>query len=70
MDVLAQRIIALQRAGSKGGSWEKAEAAELLTGTGGGVAAGGLLRLTMWCDGGGRGRDGCAEGARSSPSSP
>ena len=47
MDVLAQRIIAIQRAKSKGGSWEKAEAAELLTGTGGGVAAGGLLKLTM-----------------------
>ena len=46
MDVLAQRIIAIQRAKSKGGSWEKAEAAELLAGTGGGVAAGGLLKLT------------------------
>ena len=47
MDALAQRIIATQRAKSKGGSWEKAEAAELLTGTGRGVAAGGLLKLTM-----------------------
>ena len=47
MDVLAQRIIAIQRAKAKGGSWEKAEAAELLAGTGGGVAAGGLLKLTM-----------------------
>ena len=47
MDVLAQRIIAIQRAKTKGGSWEKAETVELLTGTGGGVAAGGLLKLTM-----------------------
>ena len=47
MDVLAQRIIAIQRAKTKGGSWPKAEAVGLLTGTGGGVAAGGLLKLTM-----------------------
>ena len=46
MDVMAQRIIAIQRAKTKGGSWEKAEAVELLSGPGSSPAASGLLRLT------------------------
>ncbi len=46
MDVLAQRIIAVQRAKSKGGNWDKAENVELLAGVGSGAAASGLLKLT------------------------
>ena len=46
MDVLAQRIVAIQQAKKKGGSWDKAEAIELTAGPSQGVAAAGLLRLT------------------------
>ena len=45
MDILGQRMLAIQQAKKKGGTWEKAEAIEL-TGSGNGVIAGGLLRLT------------------------
>ena len=45
MDILGQRMLAIQQAKKKGGSWEKAEAIEL-TGTGNGAVASGLLRLT------------------------
>ena len=69
MDALAQRIIAVQRAKSNGGSWEKVAAAELLTGAGGGVAAGGPLKLVAWRGGGGRGGGGCA-GARGTVGPP
>jgi hypothetical protein len=46
MDTLAQRIVAIQQAKKKGGSWEKAESIELVTGPSSGAAASGLLRLT------------------------
>jgi hypothetical protein len=46
MDLLAQRILAVQRAKMKGGSWEKAENIELLAGPSMGSAAGGILKLT------------------------
>jgi len=47
MDIMAQRILAIQQAKKKGGSWEKAEAIELVTGMGTGATASGLLRLTQ-----------------------
>jgi hypothetical protein len=46
MDLLAQRISAVQMAKRKGGSWEKAENIELLAGPRMGSAAGGILKLT------------------------
>ena len=46
MDILAQRIIAVQQAKRKGGTWEKAEAIELTAPAGADAVAGGLLRLT------------------------
>jgi hypothetical protein len=46
MDVLSQRILAIQRAKAKGGSWEKGEMIELTPG-GGGCMAAGLLKLTQ-----------------------
>ena len=46
MDTLAQRVVAIQQAKRKGGSWEKAEAIELAPGASQGAAASGLLRLT------------------------
>ena len=45
MDTLAQRILAIQAAKKKGGSWEKAEQAELVVGPSTGAMASGLLRL-------------------------
>ena len=46
MDVLTQRLLALQLAkGRKGGSWEKAEGVELLPGTGSALVPGGMLAL-------------------------
>eukprot|EP00974_Lingulodinium_polyedra_P052852 5080685-Lingulodinium_polyedra.AAC.1 len=46
MDVLSQRILAIQMAKRKGGSWEKAEVLELLPPTGGALAPPGLASLT------------------------
>ena len=46
MDVLSQRILAIQRAKTKGGTWEKAETIELVSGAGASNTAAGLLRLT------------------------
>ena len=46
MDLLAQRILAVQRAKTKGGSWEKAGNIELLAGPSTGAAVGGILRVT------------------------
>eukprot|EP00972_Heterocapsa_arctica_P081069 11945764-Heterocapsa_arctica.AAC.1 len=46
MDILSQRVVAIQRAKAKGGTWEKAEAIELVIGPTAGSAAGGLARLT------------------------
>jgi hypothetical protein len=47
MDVLAQRISAVQAAKSKGGSWEKAAKIELTLPPGQASSSSGLLRLTM-----------------------
>ena len=48
MDILTQRVVAIQQANKKGGSWEKAEQVELTSGVGSNSStlAGGLLRLT------------------------
>jgi hypothetical protein len=46
MDVLAQRIAAIQAAKAKGGSWEKAAKIELTLPAGQSAASSGLLRLT------------------------
>lgn len=46
MDVMTQRIAAIQRAKSKSCSWEKAENLELVVGPQLSTAAGGLLRLS------------------------
>ena len=47
MDILAQRVVAVQQAKSKGGTWEKAEKLELTGGaSSGGTATGGMLRLS------------------------
>lgn len=46
MDILSQRILAVQQAKRKGGSWGKAEAIELTPSAGSGAAASGVLRLT------------------------
>lgn len=47
MDVLSQRILAVQAAkGKKGGAWEKAEALELIPGSGHSMLAGGMAALT------------------------
>jgi len=45
LDTMAQRVVAIQAAKRKGGTWEKAEAAELLPGTGSAVVPGGMLSL-------------------------
>ena len=45
MDVLAQRILSIQNAKKKGGSWEKAEAIELTPSSGAGATSNPLLRL-------------------------
>ena len=47
MDVLSQRIQAIQSAKAKGGSWEKASKMELLMPSGVQSAASGLLKLTQ-----------------------
>ena len=47
MDTLSQRILAIQQAKKKGGSWEKAEAIELTPGAGTGLASSSMLRLTQ-----------------------
>jgi hypothetical protein len=44
MDILSQRISAVQRAKTAGGDWKKAEALELVMGTGS-MAPGGMLKL-------------------------
>ena len=45
MDVLAQRILAIQQAKRKGGSWEKAECIELIP-SGNALASSSMLALT------------------------
>lgn len=45
MDVLSQRVMAIQAAKKKGGNWERAEALELLPGTGSGLVPGAMLSL-------------------------
>ena len=45
MDVLAQRVVSIQRAKQKGGTWEAAELLELMPGSGASMAPGGLLTL-------------------------
>ena len=45
MDILCQRILSIQSAKKKGGSWEKAEQVELLPGSGHSLASGGMLAL-------------------------
>ena len=47
MDVLSQRIAAVQAAKTKGGNWEKAARMELTVPAGGVTASSGLLRLTQ-----------------------
>ena len=47
MDVLSQRIVAIQLARSSGGSWEKASRVELTIPGGGTAASAGLLRLSQ-----------------------
>ena len=44
MDILSQRISAVQRAKTAGGDWKKAEALELVMGIGS-MARGGMLKL-------------------------
>ena len=46
MDVIAQRIMAIQKAKSAGSDWKKAEALELVVGNSFGLP-GGMLRLTQ-----------------------
>jgi hypothetical protein len=46
MDILSQRILAIQLAKRKGGSWEKAEAVELIPGSSG-LAASPMLSIGM-----------------------
>jgi hypothetical protein len=45
MDILAQRILAVQQAKRKGGSWDKAEAIELIP-SGNSLASSSMLALT------------------------
>ena len=45
MDVLCQRILAVQQAKQKGGTWEKAMNIELVSGDGAAAAPSGMLRL-------------------------
>ena len=45
MDVMSQRVLAIQQAKAKGGSWEKAQRIELLAPEGAGAASSGMLRL-------------------------
>lgn len=45
MDILAQRILAIQQAKRKGGSWEKAESIELIP-SGTSLASSSMLALT------------------------
>ena len=47
MDVLSQRVTAIQVAKSQGGSWEKAARLELTVPPGAAAASFGLLRLTQ-----------------------
>ena len=47
MDVLSQRIVAIQLAKASGGSWEKAARVELTVPGGASTASAGLLRLTQ-----------------------
>ena len=47
LDILSQRIMAIQKAKSKGGTWDKAEALELLPGSGTSMVPGGMLSLTL-----------------------
>eukprot|EP00974_Lingulodinium_polyedra_P034521 3318176-Lingulodinium_polyedra.AAC.1 len=54
MDLLAQRILAVQTAKRKGGRWGKAEALEVLPPTGTAFASGAMVTLV--------GRAGCAPG--------
>jgi len=46
MDTLAQRILAIQQAKKKGGTWEKAESIELTPSAANELASGSMLRLT------------------------
>ena len=46
MDILSQRILAIQLAKREGGSWEKAEAVELIPGSSG-LAASPMLSIGM-----------------------
>ena len=46
MDVLAQRILSIQRAKAQGGSWEKGEQIELTFTPGQSSAPSGLLKLS------------------------
>ena len=46
MDILSQRILAIQLAKRKGGSWEKAEAVELIPGFSG-LATSPMLSIVM-----------------------
>ena len=45
LDLMTQRVVAIQCAKKKGGSWEKAEALELLPGTGSAVVPVGMGAL-------------------------
>ena len=45
IDILAQRVLAIQAAKRKGGSWDKAEILELLPGHNVPLAAGGMMAL-------------------------
>eukprot|EP00974_Lingulodinium_polyedra_P043378 4165135-Lingulodinium_polyedra.AAC.1 len=45
MDILSQRILAIQVAKGKGGTWDKAEKLELIGGSGGSLASSALLAL-------------------------
>ena len=47
MDIMAQRILAIQFAKKRGSSWEKAEALELVPAEGQTLLAGGLAALTQ-----------------------
>ena len=46
MDIIAQRILAIQAAKRQGGSWEKAELMELTPASSSGMAPSGMLALT------------------------
>ena len=50
MDVLAQRILAVQQAKKKGGSWEKTETIEFIP-SGTALASNAMLALTNWPQG-------------------